>query len=75
MDVKVKTMRRRYLVIAFDRYYPAGGMGDCQLRFQDKGAAIRYAKGIADVWDYVYVFDILIDRSVWTAPEKDHVGC
>lgn len=53
----------RYLVFAYDTYYPCGGMNDLKGHFQTEAEARAFAlsfykEGDASFPDYVEIFDI-----------------
>jgi hypothetical protein len=53
----------RYLVFAYDRYYPSGGMSDCELKSNDIDEVNEKADELkSDGWEYVYVYDALENR-------------
>jgi hypothetical protein len=53
----------RFVVFAFDEYYPGGGLSDVESRHDDRDEAITAAKGLRR--DNVYVYDRLEDKVVW----------
>ena len=52
----------RYLLFCFDRYYPLGGMNDCQRSFSDEEMASKYF--FSSDYDYAHLFDKLEGRVV-----------
>lgn len=56
---------KRFLVFAWEYYYPTGGMNDLHEEFDDEEAAIAAAKKLTD-WPRVEVFDIQTGNEVWS---------
>ena len=47
-------MLKRYLLFAFDNYYPSGGWSDFRGDFETLEEALEASKGVGlDVWDIV----------------------
>jgi hypothetical protein len=47
---------KRYMVFAFDSYYPSGGMQDFQFSFDTKE---EFEENFNDSYDYYHIFDIV----------------
>ena len=56
----------RYLVLAWDAYYPGVGIDQIKFRFSSEGDAVKRAKELVDKsgYDYSCVYDVEEDREV-----------
>jgi hypothetical protein len=52
---------KRFLLFAFNQYYPAGGMGDCEGDYDtfDEAKADCEKRELKSNYEYVYIFDIM----------------
>lgn len=72
----------RYLVFAFNEYYPFGGMEDCVFKSEDYTLALKKAQEYADdsdiieQLDYVKIYDTSEDKMVYEfdRPSVDYRG-
>ncbi|MHA1437970.1 MAG: hypothetical protein ACTSPD_10370 [Promethearchaeota archaeon] len=52
----MKQKYKRYMVLKYDYYYPSGGLEDCEVSFESKDKALKYAMK-EYFFDCVQVFD------------------
>ena len=72
----------RFLVFAYNEYYPFGGMEDCVFKSEDYATALKKAQEYADDTDileqleYVKIYDITQDKMVYefVRPSIDYSG-
>lgn len=55
----------RFLVFAFDDYYPHGGINDCKARSGVETVAINRAVALCANHDNVHVYDVEDNKIVW----------
>ncbi len=55
----------RYLIFAGDWYYPSGGANDLQGSTGMESTAIKLAKGLLAVHEWVQVYDLKKEVIVW----------
>lgn len=67
-------MNKRYLLFAYDEYYPGGGMYDCKLRTNDWDEINREVVKLAERYDYVQYYDSEVDDFFdWDSEYKEWV--
>jgi hypothetical protein len=56
---------KRYIIFAFDQYYPCGGLSDIIAHVAEKEDAIQRAKDLKR-WHFVDVYDCELEDVVWS---------
>jgi hypothetical protein len=48
----------RYIVFAYNRYYPKGGWGDVKQLTKELSDAVRHGAELQELYDYVEIVDL-----------------
>lgn len=65
----------RYLVFAYNTYYPEGGMTDCKFKTDDKDKAVKEATRLREEewWSYLDIYDTQTGESI-SSYKEEYVG-
>lgn len=60
----------RYLVFAYDEYYPLGGMEDCRYKSNEPLAVRAKVRSLKSEWETVEVYDCVTDKVCYKYEEE-----
>lgn len=55
---------KRYMIFAYDHYYPSGGMSDFQTSVDTIEEVRDWSSLNGDTWDVIDIYDIVEDKSI-----------